>query len=178
MFSNHDFDIPKKVNYNQFEVEEYTFKNKAGIGMIGKRTTRQLKTELFPEFKSNFDNNGAQYLLHRYECKNNNYVWPQILDSSPRFIFHLDYSENISATPKFEPQNAHFAGKQTSLHCSVVHHPENQKVQYAYQLSDDNKHDFAFTEAVVCDLIVRFDISDVIRIKSDNCQAQLLTPCV
>ena len=82
------------------------------------------------------------YLLHRFECKNNIFLWPQILNASPGFVFHLDFSENISATPKFEPQDAHFGSKQTSLHCAVIHSPYNTCVQYVYQ-------DFTFTEVVV-----------------------------
>ena len=45
MFSNKDFNIPDNVNYFQFEVEEYTYKNKAGEEKTGRRTARFPKTE-------------------------------------------------------------------------------------------------------------------------------------
>ena len=44
----------------------------------------------------------------------------------------MDYSENVSCSPKFEPQDAHFSGKQTSLHCTVIHAPNTVKPMYAY----------------------------------------------
>ena len=64
-------------------------------------------------------------------------------------MFHMDYSENISCSPKFEPQDAHFFGQQqTSLHCAVCHEPDSQ-VLYVYHLSDDKFHNSAFTYSVV-----------------------------
>ena len=88
-------------------------------------------------------------------------------------IFHEDYSENVSASPKYEPQDAHFSTKQTSLHCSVVYCAE--KKHYAYHISDNKCHDFAFTSLVTRDLLEHFDgtkDSPLIRIKSDNCSNQ------
>ena len=32
----------------------------------------------------------------------------------------LDFSENLALKPKLEVQDAHFSGKQYSLHCSIV----------------------------------------------------------
>ena len=173
-FSTSDFDIPDKVHYLQFELEEYSYKNKEGEEKIGKRTTLFTKTDSFAELKCNFHKKCTLYLLHRYECLNNKFLWPQILEASPGFIFHVDYSENISVTPKFEPQDAHFPGNQTSLHCAAVHSPHNANVQYAYHLSDNKKCDFTFTGVVICDLIAKFNVPDdkFIRIKSDNCGSQ------
>ena len=156
----------------QFDVEQYTYMNKDGKEKTGTRTVRIQKTDSFENFKSTFDEKGASYLLHRFECRNDIHVWPQILHASPSYIFHLDYSENITVTPKYEPQDAHSSAKQTSLHCAVVHNPYNAGVQYAYHLSDVEKHDFTFTEAVVRDLLSKFDVNSIVRIKSDNCGSQ------
>ena len=35
----------------------------------------------------------------------------------------LDFSENLTLKPKFEVQDAHFSGKQYSLHCSTLPPP-------------------------------------------------------
>ena len=50
----------------------------------------------------------------------------------------LDFLENLALKPKFELQDAHFSGKQYSLHCSFVEPGENK---YEYHLSDDTNHD-------------------------------------
>ena len=56
----------------------------------------------------------------------------------------MDYSENISVTPKEEPQDAHFSRKQTSLDCKPddTHH-------YCYHMSDNLTHDKIFTLYVI-----------------------------
>lgn len=95
MFSNDDFNNPENVNYFQFEEVD-----KKGEEKIGKRTVRVQKSESFDDFKSGFDKYSQLYLLHRYECKNYIFLWPQIINASPGYVFHLDYSENISVTPK------------------------------------------------------------------------------
>ena len=40
----------------------------------------------------------------------------------------LDFSKNLALKPKFQVQDAHFSGKQYSLHCSVVEPGENKYV--------------------------------------------------
>ena len=53
----------------------------------------------------------------------------------------MDYSENVSCTPKYEPQDAHFSGNQTTLHCTVLNAPDKPDEQciYVYHLSDDKR---------------------------------------
>ena len=110
-------------------------------------------SEPFELFKANFDANGLLYLVHRFEYKNDQFHWPQILDLTDLgHVYHMDYSENISCTPKFEPQDAHFSGKQTSHHYTVIHEPSGE-ILYVYHVSDDRTHDAAFTNHVLCDLI-------------------------
>ena len=87
----------------------------------------------------------------------------------------MDYSENLSCTPKFEPQDAHFSSKQTSLHCTVATKPFIGEKFYLYHLSDDKNHDAAYTISVMEDLLLKFpDHVDypILRFKSDNCAIQ------
>ena len=129
-------------------------------------------------FKSKLDSCGASYMNHRFEIKNDIYYWPRISgNSNLGYIFHMDFSENVSCTPKFEPQDAHFSGKETSLHCSVVSKPYmlEKECTYVYHLSNDRTHVSAFTVSVTRDLLEKFpDFDDypLLRIKSYNCATQ------
>jgi len=86
------------------------------------------------------------YLMHRYQVNNDVFQWPIILATTNTYgpIFHMDFSENLSQMYKYEPQSSHFSKRQFSLHCTVKHSNENERC-YLYHLSDDKKHDYAFT---------------------------------
>ena len=149
-YTNEHFDIPKMV-YNQFILETYEYTNRKGEKTEGKCTVRKTFHDEFDSFKSKLDSCGASYMNHRFEIKNDIYYWLRISgNSNLGYIFHMDFSENVSCTPKFEPQDAHFSGKETSLHCSVVSKPYmlEKECTYVYHLSDDRTHDFAFTISV------------------------------
>ena len=65
-------------------------------------------------------------------------------------IYHMDYSENLSQQYKYEPQSSHFNKNQYSLHCTVKHTGAiNSPYEYIYHLSDEKKHNFAFTSVAV-----------------------------
>ena len=68
----------------------------------------------------------------------------------------MDFSENLSGTPEFEPQSAHFSKRKLSLHCTVKHdfHIETEKSSncYYYHLFGDLTHDAVFTSPVFRDL--------------------------
>ena len=101
-YSLDDFDVPEKVDYHQFvrEVFEYTTK-KTKEKKKGSRTVRKIFTDDFTKLKDNFDKLGKGYLNHRFEIKNDRYIWPQILNESQLgYVFHMDYLENINCTPK------------------------------------------------------------------------------
>ena len=86
----------------------------------------------------------------------------------------MDYSENVLCIPQFEPQDTHFSGKQTSLHCTVMTKPFLPEKE-PYHLSDCKLHDSIFTMTVTHDVLDKFpDYSKypVLRIKSDNCSTQ------
>ena len=130
------------------------------------------------EFEEDLYKRGRQYLLHRYECKNDQHHWPLILANGLGTTFHMDYSENLSTTPKFQPQDAHFNNKQTSLHCVVVYLLDangDNSPKYAFHFGEDKSHDSVFTEAVIRDLLShypQYKTFDILRFKSDNCTTQ------
>ena len=72
--------------------------------------------------------------------------------------------------PKFEVQDAHFSGKQFSLHCVIIEPGENN---YVYHLSDDINHDPVFVHEVLQNIFQRWDIkSKILIIKGDNALTQ------
>ena len=72
--------------------------------------------------------------------------------------------------PKFEVPDAHFSGKQYSLHCSIV---EAGIKKYFYHLSDDTTHDPEFVHEVLVDLFDKLSIkNETIMLKSDNAPTQ------
>ena len=83
----------------------------------------------------------------------------------------MDYSENFTLSCKYESQSSHFNKAQYSLHCSVKH-SSDQTFSYFYHLSDDLKHDFAFTKTVADDLLEKNGTTTTLCFKSDNCAVQ------
>ena len=82
----------------------------------------------------------------------------------------LDFSKNLALKPKYEVQDAHFSGKQYSLHCSSVEPGDNECV---YCLSDDTNHEPVFVNEVLEDIFEHWNIKDeTIIIKSDNAPTQ------
>ena len=89
-------------------------------------------------------------------------------------IYHMDYSENLSQQYKFKPQSSHFNKQQFSLPCTVKQTSnEDSAHHYMYHLSDEMKHDSAFTNVVVHHLLEQDD-PEIIRLKSDNCSTQYI----
>ena len=91
-------------------------------------------------------------------------------------IFWVDFSENLKPRAKFEPQEAHFEGKEYSLFCAVVDKATSEKAyDYHYYISDDRTHDAAFADIAMNDLINHYpdiEYSPVIRFRMDNCKNQ------
>ena len=115
-----------------------------------------------------------KYLLHRFQIQNDKYIWKHILETVDDYgpIFHMDYSGNIQATPKYEPQSAYFSKRQFSLYCTVMH-CEGDSNKFVCHLSDDLSHDSVFTMAVVKDLTTKFAPDHtIVRFKMDNCSTQ------
>ena len=90
---------------------------------------------------------------------------------------HLDYTENLQGTPKYEPQSAHFSKKQYTLHCTVAHVNTNDKenYEYLYHLSNDTKYDSAQILGIIHNIISTYGNINVYRFKSENAAAQYKT---
>ena len=119
-------------------------------------------------------NSREKYLCHRFEVENDKFEWKKTLQKLNTTVFHLGFSENITVTPKYEAQSAHFNKRQYSLHCSAAHTSFHNKAKNCshYRVSDDPTHHSAFTEAVVRDLIFYHGDIDIPRFKGDNCSGQ------
>ena len=114
-----------------------------------------------------------QYLVHKCEVFNGMHHWPVILSTTSEMglIYHMDFSENTSQMHKFEPQSSHFNKAQYSLHCTVRRGANGSL--YLYHLSDEKRHDYAFTATVVEHIIsIEEENHDILRFKSDNCSTQ------
>ena len=48
-----------------------------------------------------------KYLKCRFQIENDRYQWRIILHCNLETIFHMDFSENVSGSPKYKPQDAH-----------------------------------------------------------------------
>ena len=75
----------------------------------------------------------------------------------------VEFSENFALKLKHDVQDAHFSGKQYSLHCSIVEPDENK---YVYHLSNDTKHDPVFVNEVLEDIFKRWNIKGETIIKT------------
>ena len=114
------------------------------------------------------------YLIHRYQIENDKFLWPEVLKTTEKYgsICWLDFSENVSGTPKWEPQDAHFSKQQFLLHCTVCHKQDDGGYDYFYHLSDDTTHDSHYTFAVVEHILSTLPSAKLYRFKSDNCPSQ------
>ena len=174
-----DVDIPNLddkdlVTYYQFEVTktEYLSK-KTGTMKESTRTERVDKSKPVVEIYSSIMSMKDKYLQHRFQVENDRYHWKKVIDSQQDFgtLFHMDYSENVSGTPKFEPQDAHFSKSHFSLHCTVAH-VDGKSHNYIYHLTDDLNHDWLFTSEVLNDIVVLYPDCTMYRFKFDNCASQ------
>ena len=148
-----------------FEKKEETyFKN--GIEESYKRLARIDKKMEVKEVAKTLIEQGGSYLRHRSHVANIKNTLPLIRESFNGKYIEMDFSENLAMKPKFEVQDAHFSGKQYSLHCSIVE-PGTQK--YFYHLSDDTTHDLEFVHEIFVDLFDKLSIiNETIMIKSDD----------
>ena len=113
---------------------------------------------------------GGSYLRHRSDVANTKNALPLTRESFNGKYIEMDFTENIAMKPKFEVQDAHFSGKQYSLHRSVV---EPGTLKYFYHLSDDRTHGPEFVHEVLVDLFDKLSIKNkTTMIKSDNAPTQ------
>ena len=111
------------------------------------------------------------YTSHKFEVYNDAFNWSKVLETTKDIgeIYHMDFSENLAQQYRYEPQSSHFSKRQFSLHCTFKHLPNSH--EYIYHLSNEMKHNYAFTATVLRQLINESS-SDIIRLKSDNCAIQ------
>ena len=78
---------------------------------ISTGTERVDKSKLVEEIYSSIMAMKHKYLEHRFQVENDRFHWKKVIYSQQDFgtLFHMDYSENVSGTPKLEPQDAHFS---------------------------------------------------------------------
>ena len=170
-------DKKKVVNYFQFEkvVRIYTSK-KDGKKKKSKRCEKIEHLVNIKKLHNLIAKLQVKYTYHRYEVYLDKYIWPKIISTASQDnpIFHMDFSENLQFTPKFEPQPAHFNKKQSTLYCTVIHTFKDGEpvTEYVFHFSDDNGHNAGFTFTCIEDLIAFFPDALILRFKSDNCACQ------
>ena len=159
----------KKSSYYIFEIKTESFTKNGKITEYS-RTAQVDKKEKVCEIVKKLLDRGESYLRHRSHVDNIAAVLPMIRESFSGKCIELDFSKNLALKPKHEVQDAHFSGKQYSLHCSSVEHGDNECV---YRLSDDTNHEPVFANEVLEDIFKRWNIKDeTIIIKSDNAPTQ------
>ena len=164
-----EFFDEKEVKYYIFEQkEEKYYKN--GEEKTYYRTARIDKHTRVNKIVQKLAVNAESYLEHRSHVINIDETFPIIKQSFKGTYIELDFSENLAMKPKFEVQDAHFSGKQYTLHCAIVG-PGNPK--YVYHLCDDTTHDPTLVHLVLEDIFDKRSIKDeAVIIKSDNAPTQ------
>ena len=159
-----------------FELTEtpYSKKDKVTgelVEKLSKKNERVHHTLPFADALKQFNSLKQKYLAHKFQVYNDMYHWPQIL-SATEFgpIYHMDYSENLCQSFKYEPQSSHFNKNQYSLHCTIKHGANSNK--YIYHLSNELSHNFSYTYCVISHVIQLDPINSIISLKSDNCSTQ------
>ena len=171
--------LQTKVKVSQFEITKQVYTKILKNGESQQKTSEKTqRVEHFLSYEEIYKKLSAckkDYTCHKYQVFNDKFHWPRILATCEDIgvIYHMDYSENLSQQYKYEPQSSHFNKNQYSLHCTVKHTDnKNSPYEYIYHLSDEKKHDFAFTSMVVNHILQLHNPSDTIRLKSDNCSTQ------
>ena len=85
--------------------------------------TTEMKYYLFESKAEKLLAKSGSYLQYRSHVDNIAEVFPMIRERFTGEYIELDFSENLTLKPKFEVQDAHFSGKQYSLHCSTLSPP-------------------------------------------------------
>ena len=72
------------------------------------QTVRQMIQKDVKTVRDELLNDSRKYLKHRFQIENDKYLWKIILHRNENTIFHKDYSENVSGSPKFGPPGCPF----------------------------------------------------------------------
>ena len=153
-----------------FGREEY-FKN--GIEESYERVARIDKNMEVKEVAKTLIGQGGSYLRHQSHVANIKNTLPLMRELFNGKCIEIDFSESMAMKPKFEVQDAHFSGKQYSLHCSIVE-PGIQK--YFYHLSDDTTHDPEFVLKVLVDVFDKVSTkTSMLLIQCRYCQTIIIS---
>ena len=130
------------------------------------RTARVGKRESANLVAQNLMNKEVKHLKHRSHFKNIPTQFAIIKETFQGRHTELEFSENLAMKPKFEAQEAHFSGKQHTLHYGII---EPGETKYVYHLSDDATHDATFVHFALEDIFESCIIkNENVLTKSDN----------
>ena len=89
------------LHYNQFLVKSVSYLNKKTKEM--KESKQTVRESVQKDVKSVHDDllkESRKYLKHRFQIENDTHHWRNILHQNKETIFHMDFSENVSGSPK------------------------------------------------------------------------------
>ena len=130
------------------------------------RTARVGKRESVNFVAQNLMNKEVKHLKYRSHFKNIPTQFAIIKETFQGWHTELGFSENLALKRKFEAQEAHFSGKQHTLHYGII---EPGVTKYVYHLSDDATHDATFVHFALEDIFESCVIkNENVLIKSDN----------
>ena len=115
-----EYEVIKIVNYYLYEKKVEQYFNKDGQKVEYTRTARVDKRDTVSSVVGQLMKNAENYLQHRSYVNNSVTVLPLIRESFKGHYIELDFSENLAFKPKVELQQAHFSGKQFTLHCATL----------------------------------------------------------
>ena len=97
-------------------------------------------------------------------------MFPLLKESYTGKFIELDFSQNLSRTPKDQVQSAHSSGRHFTLYCAII---EPADYRYHYHISNDTKHDPIFVDQVIRDVITKYNTrNEDLWIQSDNAPTQ------
>ena len=120
------------VKFQQLVREKYIYTNKDGSAKVGKRMVSKSCIDGLHAFRNRFNRKGLAYLLHHFECMNDNFI---------RHKFLMIQSWALSSIWIFQKTlvvHCNSSSKQT-LHINMIYSLKCSKP--IYDLSDNNNHD-------------------------------------
>ena len=161
------------VKYYIFERTVTSYFNKLGEEKVDTRTARVEKVGTLKEVCQLLLDASMSYLTHRYMVQSDRLYWENFKSQCPYRVVTMDYSENVKLHPKHEVHEAHYSGREHTLHCSIVEKDGSWK--FVYHLSDDTNHDSVLTGTILEDIIIQnpeIIASGYLVVRTDNCPPQ------
>ena len=100
-----------KVSYDQFQITKIPYvktgKDNNEIIKISEKTEKVLKNSSSEKLYHSLVSLKCTYLKHKYLVYNDKQHWPKTLRTTEEFgaICHLDYSENLTQSYKYDPSH-------------------------------------------------------------------------